>query len=66
MPLMRIPYTSPLPEPVIFPGRASDITGAVDALVNFLTSKRSLENKKTVILSGAGISVASGLASTLR
>jgi NAD-dependent SIR2 family protein deacetylase len=62
MPLMRIPYTSPLPQPVIFPPHASDISGAVDALINFLTSKRTLENKKTVILSGAGISVASGLA----
>ncbi|EGP92350.1 uncharacterized protein MYCGRDRAFT_34913 [Zymoseptoria tritici IPO323] len=61
MPLMRIPYTQPLPSPTILPSTASTIPGAVSALRNFLTQK-STSNNKTLILSGAGISVASGLA----
>lgn len=61
MPLMRIPYTAPLPSPTIIPASASSLQGAISALHDFLTapSKRS---GKTVVLSGAGISVASGLA----
>ncbi|KAI7478389.1 DHS-like NAD/FAD-binding domain-containing protein [Hortaea werneckii] len=64
MPLMRIPYTAPLPSPTIIPASASTIPGAVAALDDFLnTPVRSAPgNGKTVILSGAGISVASGLA----
>lgn len=61
MPLMRIPYTAPLPKPTIIPASASTLQGAVSALTDFLTAPRS-GNGKTVILSGAGISVASGLA----
>lgn len=60
MPLMRIPYTQPLPNPAIIPSTASSITGAVEALQNFLSKKH--DGGKTVVLSGAGISVASGLA----
>lgn len=65
MPLMRIPYTAPLPSPTIIPASASTLHGAVAALSDFLsapTRAQSGGNGKTVILSGAGISVASGLA----
>ena len=61
MPLMRIPYTAPLPHPTIIPASASAFQGAVAALYDFLTAP-SAKSGKTVILSGAGISVASGLA----
>lgn len=61
---MRIPYTAPLPSPTIIPASASTSSGAVSALANFLTfpTKDKPGHGKTVILSGAGISVASGLA----
>lgn len=61
---MRIPYTAPLPSPTIIPATASNLTGAIEALQNFLSSRRSNDtgNGKTLILSGAGMSVASGLA----
>lgn len=61
---MRIPYTAPLPNPTLFPATASTIDGAVDALQNFLASPSPASDTggKTLILSGAGISVASGLA----
>lgn len=61
MPLMRIPYTAPLPSPTIIPASATTVQGAVAALHDFLTSP-ARKDGKTVILSGAGISVASGLA----
>lgn len=60
-PLMRIPYTTPLPNPTIIPESASTLQGAVNALHDFLTAP-SIKSGKTVVLSGAGISVASGLA----
>ena len=56
-PLLRIPYTSPLPSPRIVPLSAKTFEGAVEALSNFLAP-----SGQTVLLSGAGISVASGLA----
>jgi len=66
---MRIPYTGPLPPPSIIPRNANTITGAVAALSKFLTAPPSPSLRdglgdptSTVILSGAGISVASGLA----
>ena len=65
---MRIPYTGALPAPRIIPRNANTPTGAIVALTNFLTSDRSSTirpdgaSNATVILSGAGISVASGLA----
>ena len=61
---MRIPYTSPLPSPTIIPATASTVQGAVDALHSFLTTRipNDRHGDKTVVLSGAGISVASGLA----
>lgn len=68
-PLMRIPYTGPLPSPSIIPRNANTINGAIAALTRFLTAppSKSLQADtkvphSTVILSGAGISVASGLA----
>ncbi|KAL2074394.1 hypothetical protein VTL71DRAFT_8172 [Oculimacula yallundae] len=69
-PFMRIPYTGPLPAPNIIPRNANTITGAIAALSKFLTAPPSPSLRQdgggdptsTVILSGAGISVASGLA----
>ena len=68
-PLMRIPYTGPLPSPSIIPRNANTLPGAIAALSRFLTAPPSLtlhdgpgDPESTVILSGAGISVASGLA----
>ncbi|KAF2837804.1 DHS-like NAD/FAD-binding domain-containing protein [Patellaria atrata CBS 101060] len=69
MGLMRVPYTSPLPLPTIIPRNANTLTGAVAALYNFFTAppshqlkSRGKDGDKTVLLTGAGISVASGLA----
>jgi NAD-dependent SIR2 family protein deacetylase len=60
---MRIPYTDPLPAPRIIPGSAATASGAIAALAEFLTTlPRSNSSPNTVLLSGAGISVASGLA----
>ena len=64
-PFMRIPYTGPLPPPTIIPRNANTPTGAVHALCNFLSAtkaSRSPPESSTVLLTGAGISVASGLA----
>ena len=58
---MRIPYTTPLPRPTIIPASAITLEGAVEALHDFLTAP-GRRGGKTVVLSGAGISVASGLA----
>ena len=62
---MRIPYTGPLPPPVIVPKSANTPEGAIHALTKFLSARAaSLRNgsDRTVLLTGAGISVASGLA----
>lgn len=66
---MRIPYTGPLPPPSILPRSANSLPGAIAALSRFLTAPPSnilpdgvADPQSTVILSGAGISVASGLA----
>ena len=69
-PFMRIPYTGPLPPPIIIPRNANTPTGAVYALSQFLSAPRSkhlppsthAHSSQTVLLTGAGISVASGLA----
>ncbi|KAJ5038402.1 uncharacterized protein L3040_007265 [Drepanopeziza brunnea f. sp. 'multigermtubi'] len=69
-PFMRIPYTGPLPPPNIIPRNANTVTGAIAALSRFLTAPPSpslrpdgvTDPNSTVILTGAGISVASGLA----
>jgi NAD-dependent deacetylase sirtuin 4 len=51
---MRIPYTGPLPKPRIIPADAEQFAIAVDALIGFLTAGQG----HTVLLTGAGISVA--------
>lgn len=80
-PLLRVPYTDPLPAPRIIPASAATTSGAIAALVDFLlpclpasTSsarpRSSISSQlhhgragdKTLLLTGAGISVASGLA----
>ncbi|OJD36504.1 sir2 family protein [Diplodia corticola] len=87
MPIMRIPYTDPLPAPRILPPSARTAPGAIAALATFLTAPPSphlrphaspspspssssssparrdaRQHAGTVVLTGAGISVASGLA----
>ena len=63
---MRIPYTGPLPPPTIIPRSANTPAGATYALTKFLAPHgeygRGDGLNKTVLLTGAGISVASGLA----
>lgn len=74
-PLLRIPYTDPLPAPRIIPASATTPSGAIAALVDFLSPSLSTASSrppshglarnapgKTLLLTGAGISVASGLA----
>ena len=67
---MRIPYTGPLPPAIIIPKAATTVSAAATAIAQFLsappsTSLRGVDNvhnHQTVLLTGAGISVASGLA----
>jgi NAD+-dependent protein deacetylase sirtuin 4 len=69
-PLMRIPYTGPLPPALLIPKSASTLHGAAQAVAEFLRappsnipqSAASAHSDQTVLLTGAGISVASGLA----
>ncbi|KAI9893615.1 MAG: hypothetical protein M1814_006411 [Vezdaea aestivalis] len=62
-PFMRIPFTGALPAAKIVPSDASTPQRAISALAAFLSApSRSNLSDATVILSGAGISVASGLA----
>lgn len=51
---MRIPYTGPLPKPRVIPADAGSFEVAKDALISFLTAGQG----RTVLLTGAGISVA--------
>jgi NAD-dependent SIR2 family protein deacetylase len=62
-PLMRIPYTELLPPPTTIPPTARSLPGALAALQEFLHTPppRDLP-PSTVLLTGAGLSVASGLA----
>ncbi|KAK3322571.1 SIR2 family histone deacetylase-like protein [Apodospora peruviana] len=62
-PLLRIPYTELLPPPTTIPPNARSLPGAVTALHEFIKSPppNGLP-PSTVVLSGAGLSVASGLA----
>ncbi|KZL69026.1 sir2 family protein [Colletotrichum incanum] len=62
-PLMRIPYTELLAPPTARPSNANTIPGAVAALQNFFTAPppKGLP-RSTVVLTGAGLSVSSGLA----
>lgn len=64
-PLLRIPYTAEFAPPPVVPASANTLQGAVTALGEFLTSsipRRRGFPDRTVVLSGAGLSVASGLA----
>ncbi|KAI2618656.1 DHS-like NAD/FAD-binding domain-containing protein [Hypomontagnella submonticulosa] len=61
-PYMRIPYTDILASPTIIPQTATTISGALVALQEFFKSSLSKGSPSTVVLTGAGISVASGLA----
>ncbi|EFQ99876.1 NAD-dependent deacetylase sirtuin-4 [Nannizzia gypsea CBS 118893] len=66
---MRIPFTAPFAAPTILPASAATVAGAIDALARFLAAPSPLllrgidlgRNEQTVLLTGAGISVASGL-----
>jgi NAD-dependent deacetylase sirtuin 4 len=61
-PLMRIPYTDILTAPTIIPATAAaSLDGAAAALHEFFAAPPRLNNS-TVVLTGAGVSVASGLA----
>ncbi|KAH0594913.1 hypothetical protein MHUMG1_07210 [Metarhizium humberi] len=62
-PRMRIPYTDILASPTILPASATTIQGGLAALANFFQAPppNSLPDS-TVVLTGAGLSVASGLA----
>ncbi|KZM23281.1 uncharacterized protein EKO05_0004436 [Ascochyta rabiei] len=73
MAILRVPYTDPLPLPKIIPASATTTSGAIAALVDFLSPSLSssrpylrgsspVKHGKTLLLTGAGISVASGLA----
>src|SRR5690348_12200114 len=68
-PLLRIPYMVPFPASTILPRNAHTSIGAVTALTNFLNAppapaldENTASPKSTVVLTGAGVSVASGLA----
>ncbi|KAK0709026.1 SIR2 family histone deacetylase-like protein [Lasiosphaeria miniovina] len=62
-PLMRIPYTDVLPAPTIRPPSAGTFTGALAALHDFFAAPaRGGLPASTAVLTGAGLSVASGLA----
>lgn len=68
-PSIRIPFTAPLPPGIIFPSSANSLSGAIEALASFFKETppsflRGIDvgrNAQTVLLTGAGISVASGL-----
>ncbi|OGE57546.1 hypothetical protein PENARI_c002G01477 [Penicillium arizonense] len=68
-PAIRIPFTGPLPPAIIVPQSARTLTGAIDAVGRFFTAPPSPNlrgvdvgrHSQTVLLTGAGISVASGL-----
>ena len=59
--LMRIPFPGPLPPPQVFPASATTPVGAVRALERFFRHPSS-PSARIALLTGAGISVPSGLA----
>ncbi|RDA93966.1 hypothetical protein CP533_4979 [Ophiocordyceps camponoti-saundersi (nom. inval.)] len=62
-PLIRIPYTDVLASPTVIPASARSLAGALDALVAFFAAPPPPGlPPAAVVLSGAGLSVASGLA----
>ncbi|KAI5857008.1 DHS-like NAD/FAD-binding domain-containing protein [Tricharina praecox] len=58
MVLPRIPYTAPFPPPTLYPAHATSLPAAIAVLHAFLSHP---SHRKTALISGAGISVASGL-----
>ncbi|KAL1837483.1 hypothetical protein VTJ49DRAFT_3744 [Mycothermus thermophilus] len=63
-PLIRIPYTDLFPPPQPIPRTANSLPGAVAALQEFLLSPTPRDRNlpgSTVVLTGAGLSVSSGL-----
>lgn len=68
-PAIRIPFTGPLPPAIILPLSATTLAGAIEAVTSFFTAPPSLNlrgvdvgrHSQTVLLTGAGISVESGL-----
>lgn len=68
-PAIRIPFTGPLPPAIIVPPSATTLAGAIDAVSAFFAASPSPNlrgidvgrHSQTVLLTGAGISVASGL-----
>ncbi|GAP89674.2 putative Sir2 family protein [Rosellinia necatrix] len=67
-PYMRIPYTDVLAAPTIIPASAATLSGALAALQEFFIAPSSSSSpsssgtrQSTAVLTGAGISVASGL-----
>ncbi|KAI1467168.1 DHS-like NAD/FAD-binding domain-containing protein [Daldinia caldariorum] len=60
-PYMRIPYTDILPSPTTIPRTATTLSGAIAALQEFFGASSAKGAPSTVALTGAGISVASGL-----
>ncbi|EEH42883.1 uncharacterized protein PADG_07703 [Paracoccidioides brasiliensis Pb18] len=69
-PLLRIPFPGPLPPPIIHPPSATSIPAAITAVASFLSSPNvnisqniisSTNRTQTTLLTGAGISVPSGL-----
>jgi len=63
--MIRIPYTAPFPPAIIYPPTATSKPAGVTALQEFLLAPNS-SNKdskaQTLLLTGAGVSVESGLA----
>ena len=60
---MRIPYTDLLAPPTVTPSTADTLAGAVKALTSFFAAPPPAHlSTSTLVLSGAGLSVASGLA----
>ncbi|RHZ49700.1 putative SIR2 family histone deacetylase [Aspergillus thermomutatus] len=68
-PSIRTPLTGPLPPPIIVPPSANTLSGAINAILSFFTAPPSPylrgvdvgRHSQAVLLTGAGISVASGL-----
>ncbi|KAI2630899.1 DHS-like NAD/FAD-binding domain-containing protein [Hypoxylon sp. NC1633] len=61
-PYMRIPYTEVLASPTIIPKTATTVSEAISALQEFFKAPLAKGSPSTVVLTGAGLSVASGLA----
>ena len=68
-PSIRIPFAGPLAPAIITPASAKTVSGAIDAIEKFLTTPTPADRRgisdggssQTVLLTGAGISVESGL-----